>query len=336
MVADVDADLEGEQATGSLDVEERNAIPRTTLRAADLVVVVGLPGMKGLHSLLRSTRDLLAHGVPGGQLVPVLNRAPKSPRARAELAAAFGDLLDGSGPGHGVRAPSTSPSAAGSRTCSATAPACPTPGSRRSPAPSTRCSTSIDAPRRRPPTTGCSRCHQAPSAPGPTTDAARASRARPSTMRGRARTTVRGDEAVVGGPADVLPSQSARVASSGGAQPLLRSNHSWVAASAARRRWEASRCVEHPHPAGDRVDLHEGAVGDVVHRAGRADHRRQPELTGDDGRVRQEPAFLDHHRARDGEHHVVGGGRAEGHEDVAGLESIERVPRIAATQARPW
>ena len=32
--------------------------------AADLVVVVGLPGMKGLHSLLGTTRDLLAHGVP--------------------------------------------------------------------------------------------------------------------------------------------------------------------------------------------------------------------------------------------------------------------------------
>jgi Mrp family chromosome partitioning ATPase len=105
VVADVDADLEGEQATGSLDVEERNTIPRTTLLAADLVIVVGLPGMKGLHSLLRTTRDLIAHGVPGGQLVPVLNRAPKSPRARAELTAAFGELLDGSGRGHGVPSP---------------------------------------------------------------------------------------------------------------------------------------------------------------------------------------------------------------------------------------
>lgn len=105
VVADVDADLEGEQATGSLDVEERNAMPRTTLLAADLVAVVGLPGMKGLHSLLRTTRDLLAHGVPGGQIVPVLNRAPKNPRARAELTAAFGELLDGSGRGHGVPSP---------------------------------------------------------------------------------------------------------------------------------------------------------------------------------------------------------------------------------------
>lgn len=105
VVADVDADLEGEQTTGSLDVEERNTLARTTVLAADLVVVVGLPGMKGLHSLLRTTRDLLAHGVPGERLLPLVNRAPKGPRARAELTAAFGELLDGGGSSHGVPTP---------------------------------------------------------------------------------------------------------------------------------------------------------------------------------------------------------------------------------------
>ena len=105
VVADVDADVEGEPATGSLDVEERNAMARATLTAADLVVVVGLPGMKGLHSLLRTTRDLLAHGVPGARLLPVINQAPKGPRARAELTRAFGSLLDGTGLGHGVPSP---------------------------------------------------------------------------------------------------------------------------------------------------------------------------------------------------------------------------------------
>lgn len=93
VVADVDADLEGEAATGSVDVEERNAIARATVATADLVVVVGLPGLKGLHALLRATRDVLAHGVPGERILPVLNRAPKGARARAELAAAFGTLL---------------------------------------------------------------------------------------------------------------------------------------------------------------------------------------------------------------------------------------------------
>jgi Mrp family chromosome partitioning ATPase len=93
VVADVDADLEGERATGSIDVEERNTMARATTLAADLVVVVGLSGMKGLHSLLGATRDLLAHGVPPAQLLPVVNRAPKGPRPRAELTAAYGELL---------------------------------------------------------------------------------------------------------------------------------------------------------------------------------------------------------------------------------------------------
>ena len=93
VVADVDADVEGEQATGSLDVEERNGIARATLTAADLVVVVGLPGLKGLHSHLRATRTMLDHGVPGDRLLPVINRSPKGPRARAELTSAFGTLL---------------------------------------------------------------------------------------------------------------------------------------------------------------------------------------------------------------------------------------------------
>ncbi len=105
VVTDVDADLEGEQTTGSVDVEDRNAIARTTVLAADLVVVVGLPGMKGLHSMLRTTRDLLTHGVAGGQVLPLVNRSPKGPRARAELTAAFGELLDGGPPGHGVPSP---------------------------------------------------------------------------------------------------------------------------------------------------------------------------------------------------------------------------------------
>jgi MinD-like ATPase involved in chromosome partitioning or flagellar assembly len=93
VVADVDADFEGEQATGSMDVEERNAMARTTILCANLVLVVGSPGMKGMHAMLRVTRDVLGHGVPGNRVLPVLNRAPKGPRARAEISAAFAELL---------------------------------------------------------------------------------------------------------------------------------------------------------------------------------------------------------------------------------------------------
>lgn len=93
VVADIDNDFEGEQASGSLDVEERNAMARGVARAADLVVVVGAPGMKGLHSLLRVVRDVLDQGVPDDRVLPVINRAPRSPRLRAELTRAFSELL---------------------------------------------------------------------------------------------------------------------------------------------------------------------------------------------------------------------------------------------------
>lgn len=85
VVADIDADTEGETETGSIDVEERNLVARTTLERADLVVVVGTPGPKGIHSQARTLRDLRAFGVPAERLMPVVNRAPRSPRRRADL-----------------------------------------------------------------------------------------------------------------------------------------------------------------------------------------------------------------------------------------------------------
>ena len=99
VVADVDDDVEGEQATGSIDVEERNAIARTTISASDLVLVIGRPGLQGLHSHVRTTRALLGHGVPSAHVVPVINHSPKGPRARAELTSAFGTLIGADGAG---------------------------------------------------------------------------------------------------------------------------------------------------------------------------------------------------------------------------------------------
>lgn len=105
VVADIDDDLEGERLTGSLDVEERNLMARVVSLASDLVVVVGAPGMHGLHGMLRVTRDLLEHGVPGPSILPVVNRAPRGPRARAELTRAFGDLLTAGAGDRGVPTP---------------------------------------------------------------------------------------------------------------------------------------------------------------------------------------------------------------------------------------
>ena len=99
MVADVDADVEGEQQCGSADVEDRNVLARQTLAEADLVLVVGLPGVVGLHALLRVVTGLLDHGVEASRIVPVINRAPRSPSQRAELAAALARLLVAMAPG---------------------------------------------------------------------------------------------------------------------------------------------------------------------------------------------------------------------------------------------
>jgi hypothetical protein len=92
-VADVDADVEGEAETGSADVADRNLLARATMMRARVVVVVGEPSTKGLHSLVRTLGELLAFGVPGERCLPVLNLAPRGPRARAERTRALADLL---------------------------------------------------------------------------------------------------------------------------------------------------------------------------------------------------------------------------------------------------
>jgi Mrp family chromosome partitioning ATPase len=99
VVADVDADVEGEQQSGSADVEDRNVLARHGLAGADLVLVVGVPGVAGLHSQLRVLGDLLGLGVDAGRIVPVINRAPRSPRQRAELSSALVQLLGAAAPG---------------------------------------------------------------------------------------------------------------------------------------------------------------------------------------------------------------------------------------------
>lgn len=93
IICDVDGDLEGEGHAGSLDVEERNVMARTTCLHADAVFAVGGAGAKGTFSLVRTIHELLEHGVEPGRVVPVVNRAPKSARARADAAAALASLV---------------------------------------------------------------------------------------------------------------------------------------------------------------------------------------------------------------------------------------------------
>ncbi len=93
IVVDIDADLEGEDETGAVDVEERNLLARTAAQKADLVLAVGTPSMKGLHDLLRVIGDLTRFGVEPGRILPVLNRSGRPGRQRSEIAAAFGELV---------------------------------------------------------------------------------------------------------------------------------------------------------------------------------------------------------------------------------------------------
>lgn len=92
VVCDCDGDVEGEAEGGSVDVEDRNAMARAATAAADVVFAVGVPGVKGVHSLVRLIGDLMATGVEGGRIVAVVNRAPRNQRARAELSRAIAAL----------------------------------------------------------------------------------------------------------------------------------------------------------------------------------------------------------------------------------------------------
>jgi len=93
VVADVTGDVEGEAEGGSIDVEERNHLARSAVLQSGVVVVVGAPGMKGVHSLAALIRSLSGIGVSPARIVPVVNRSPRNPRARAELARGLAALV---------------------------------------------------------------------------------------------------------------------------------------------------------------------------------------------------------------------------------------------------
>jgi hypothetical protein len=105
VVADVDSDLEGEADGGSLDVQDRNHMTRAVVARADVVLVIGRPGMKGLHAAVRTIVELLEHGVASGRVLPVFVASPKHPRARAQLTAALASLLESRDEEHEVSAP---------------------------------------------------------------------------------------------------------------------------------------------------------------------------------------------------------------------------------------
>jgi len=98
IVADLDPDIEGERECGSVDVEERNLLARSVTDVAEVVVVTALPGPQGVHRLVRELSVLLEHGVRPERILPVVNRAPRPSRARAEITRTIAALTEPAAP----------------------------------------------------------------------------------------------------------------------------------------------------------------------------------------------------------------------------------------------
>ncbi|HZD66506.1 MAG TPA: hypothetical protein VE152_10460 [Acidimicrobiales bacterium] len=85
VVCDLDGDLEGEDAGGSIEVEERNLMARSAVVAADAVLAVGHPGPGGTAALTWLFAGLTAAGTPPERVIPVCNRAPRCRTARERI-----------------------------------------------------------------------------------------------------------------------------------------------------------------------------------------------------------------------------------------------------------
>lgn len=94
VVLDHDRELDGEAETGSVDLDDRHAIARAAVEQADVVLAVGGPTAQQVHDLVRLLDELLEAGVPAQRVRPVVNRATRSPAARAAITRALAQLAD--------------------------------------------------------------------------------------------------------------------------------------------------------------------------------------------------------------------------------------------------
>ncbi len=92
LVCDITADFEGAGATGSIDLDERNLMARHSVAHADVVFVVGRPGVKGLHSQVRVINELVGAGVTPARIVTIVNEAPGRPGTKAHIAKGLAEL----------------------------------------------------------------------------------------------------------------------------------------------------------------------------------------------------------------------------------------------------
>ena len=92
-VCDVTGDFDGIDETGSADLEDRNRLSRMATRQGDLVLVIGRDGAWGIHHLIRTILSLTDIGIESSRIIPVINHAPRNPRAKAEITSAVNELL---------------------------------------------------------------------------------------------------------------------------------------------------------------------------------------------------------------------------------------------------
>lgn len=95
LVCDITADFEGAGSTGSADIDERNLMARHTANHADVVFVIGHPGVKGLHALVRVINELVSADVEPARIIPVINEAPHQARLRSQISRGLADLTAG-------------------------------------------------------------------------------------------------------------------------------------------------------------------------------------------------------------------------------------------------
>ena len=105
LVADADSDLEGEEQTGSIDIEDRNLLARELAKNADLVVLTARAGISGLRRSLQTFRDLVELGVHTEGVLLIVIGAPRSTRQRSELTRSILRLFTEAFPSHSLRTP---------------------------------------------------------------------------------------------------------------------------------------------------------------------------------------------------------------------------------------
>lgn len=93
VVADIDADLEGESDTGSFDIADRNSLARTIAGTACAVVITGRSDLTGLSRLVSIVSALIDFGIEPGRLIPVVLRPQRCILSPTEIRRSITTLL---------------------------------------------------------------------------------------------------------------------------------------------------------------------------------------------------------------------------------------------------